>query len=893
MITVRLPYRVVIVMLAMAAAVFALRDRGFADDGPDADYAKNVRPLIDKYCVSCHSARVHKGGLDLERFANVAGLCKHLKVGEQMIEMLTAGDMPPADKPQPTADERKTLIAWLRGFLDAEARARAGDPGRVPLRRLSNAEYDYTIRDLTGIDLRPPRQFPADGAGGEGFANAAEALTDISPALFTKYLDAAKEIANHAVLLPDGMRYSAGKTRREWTNESVERLRQFYVAYSADGRLPFDRYLTATIRHRADLIAGRITTDVVARKENLNPKYLAILWNTLTDETPSYPLSLIRAKWQRTNEKTSPDLVAEIAAWQKLTWTTVPIGSYRYGNTVRQVAQDPSPAEIRKAFGPMKPVGDLGRLIGFEEFRGCFPLFICFPEVIPTDEAVSLKMFHREDEPLFRLFLNDDDKRRIDHLWDEHRFISRQPVAENAYLPLFIGFVTQDQPKELLVYFESERPAFKKRADDFVNEEQAAIPKQLAALCQFASKAYRRPLTDADRTELDNLYQSLRRQGLPHDEAFRGVLVRILVSPEFLFRIERAPPGKVAGQANDWELASRLSYFLWASLPDDELRSHAAAGRLHEPAVLAEQTRRMLKDPRVRSLAVEFGAQWIHVRGFDEFNEKNESLFPTFTPELRRAISEESIRFFQSLFQDDGTVNEILDADYAYLNEPLAHHYGIPGVTGPHWRRVDGVKKYGRGGILGLASVQAKQSGASRTSPVLRGNWVVETLLGEKLPRPPANVPKLPETEGGDDGLTTRQRVEKHVNDATCAACHVRIDPFGFALDRYDPIGRRRDAELGGHPIDCRSRLKDGTEFADIDGLRHYLLTTKRDVFIRGFCRKLLGYALGRSVALSDTVLIDQMVAELKKPDGRLSAAVLSIVRSSQFRKVRGRDFDE
>jgi hypothetical protein len=267
-----------------------------------------------------------------------------------------------------------------------------------------------------------------------------------------------------------------------------------------------------------------------------------------------------------------------------------------------------------------------------------------------------------------------------------------------------------------------------------------------------------------------------------------------------LFRIETASKGKEPTPVSDWELATRLSYFLWSSMPDDELRQLAAAGKLRDPKILAEQTQRMLKDVRTRSLAIEFGTQWIHVRGFDELKEKNETLFPTFDAKLRQAIYEESILFFQDLFQGDRPAIAILDADYTFLNEPLAKHYGIPGVKGLEWRKVDGVRKYGRGGVLGLASVQAKQSGASRTSPVLRGNWVVETLLGEKLPRPPANVPILPDQDGTDK-LTTRQMVEKHVSNASCATCHVRIDPFGFAFEKFDAIGRPREKESGGHRV--------------------------------------------------------------------------------------------
>jgi hypothetical protein len=412
---------------------------------------------------------------------------------------------------------------------------------------------------------------------------------------------------------------------------------------------------------------------------------------------------------------------------------------------------------------------------------------------------------------------------------------------------------------------------------------------QMDALLAFAGKAFRRPLQEKEKSDLRSLYDAVRKKGAGHDEAFRGVLAGILASPSFLFRIEAVSKGREPTPVSDLELATRLSYFLWSSMPDDELRQIAAAGKLRDPQVLAAQTQRMMKDARTRSLAIEFGTQWLHVRGFDDLKEKNETLFPTFDANLRQTIYEESILFFQDLFQSDRPIRSVLDADYTFLNEPLAKHYGIPGVTGPQWRKVDGVRKYGRGGVLGLASVQAKQSGASRTSPVLRGNWVVETLLGEKLPRPPANVPILPD-QAGTDKLTTRQMVEQHVSDATCAACHVRIDPFGFAFEKFDPIGRFREKETGGQPVDAKARLRDGTEFDGIEGLREYLLTKKRRGIERLFCQRLLGYALGRMTTLSDTVLIDEMVSELEKNDGRVSAAVLAIVRSRQFQWIRGLD---
>ena len=320
------------------------------------------------------------------------------------------------------------------------------------------------------------------------------------------------------------------------------------------------------------------------------------------------------------------------------------------------------------------------------------------------------------------------------------------------------------------------------------------------------------------------------------------------------------------------------------------MRATADAGKLKDPAVLAAQTKRMLADPKVRRLATEFGCQWLHVRTFDTLNEKSERHFPEFA-KLRGAMHEESVLFFTDLFQHDRPMSNLLDSDATYLNETLAKFYGIPGVSGEQWRRIEGVKKYGRGGILGLSTTLATQSGASRTSPILRGNWVSEVLLGEKLPRPPKGVPQLPDDETATDKLTVRQLVEKHSSDPKCAVCHQRIDAYGFSLEGYDPIGRKRTQDLAGRPIDTKAKAMDGSEFDGIDGLRGYLLTKRKDAFERQFLKKLLGYALGRSVQLSDEPLLDEMQAAAK--GGTMSAVVEMVVKSKQFRDIRGAGFKD
>jgi len=523
---------------------------------------------------------------------------------------------------------------------------------------------------------------------------------------------------------------------------------------------------------------------------------------------------------------------------------------------------------------------------GFEAFRGCFPVALYHAKIVPDDETIDLRIFFREDDQLGRLFLEPAQRERLDALWRELYFVSQQPLVEFKNYATFMGFVSQDGPAEFKRVDDHNREPVRRRAADFETVLAAAQPAQWKALVEFAARAYRRPLLPQETTELADLYRKLRDKEMSHEEAFGMVLARVLVSPSFLYRSEQPAVGTEAQPISGLELATRLSYFLWASMPDAALSAAAEDGTLLDPETLAAQVHRMLADPKVRGLATEFGTRWLHIRDIRSNREKNEKLFPTFDDELRGAMFEESVLLFQDLFQRDRPVLDLVGADATFVNEALARHYGIP-ATGAAWRRVEGVQQFGRGGVLALASVLTTQSGASRTSPVLRGNWLAEVLLGEKIPKPPAGVPRLPEEVPPGDASTVRQMVEQHARHAECAVCHQRIDPFGFALEKYDPIGRRADKDLGGRAIDTQAQLKDGTRFDGLDGLRQYLLAERASDLRRQFCRKLLGYALGRSVALSDEPLIDEMLTRLEQDHDRSSVAVFTIVNSKQFRQHR------
>lgn len=1276
---------------------FLIASLALARAADDREFSSSIQPVLKEYCITCHSTEKQKGDLDLERFTTMEFVKRDPKVWERSLEQIHDSEMPPKNKPRPSPEQMKQLTSWMQRTLDEVAFASAGDPGPVVLRRLSNVEYTYTLRDLTGVaSLDPAKEFPVDGAAGEGFTNAGAALV-MSPALLTKYLDAAKDVASHAVLTPQGLHFSASTSPRDWTDEALAKIRALYSRYTtagtesqttqqgikldigtSGGRLPIAKYL--------DTLQGKAGSD------GLSPKYLTTLRAALTDTKPSPLLDPLRAKfnaknltaadiepWQQvlwrfasvghigkvngpkawqepvtplvaqhemrvklTGEKDvtlylatsdagdgsegdaviweNPRLVAagrpdlpinelpalvkhleeqrrrivasteqclaalakdeeagdaelmavwreylgygttkleplltkklertpdydfvkgwqgeqalcvlanssdatvrtpgvmkahsvathpsptraSVIAWRSpvegslrihgdvadahpecgngITWAlevrrgntretlasgvsegakVLPMGPFENvrvrsgdvvalvigprdgnhvcdltavnltlsdGKTEWDLAKDVSPdilasnphgvwhflsqsatldaapdlrapmvawrktptpelalkarehlerefpltspllAHAMRSFRPAGAKGNLeatapsvlevkipaalakgvefvvtGRLASktegsvqmqlltakpeslngiaagkaesaqkqgqwsdnnlvtqhsapvivnensaarnrfeaaFDEFRALFPVALCYTKIVPVDEVVTLTLFYREDDQLKHLMLDDAQTRELDRLWDELRFVSEAPLKQVDAFEQLWQFATQDAKPSA---FEPMREPIMRGADEFKKQQIAAEPRHVQAVLDFAGRAWRRPLTSGEQSELRTLYQKLRKQELPHAQAVRMLIARVLVAPAFLYRGEQPAPGPKAAPVNDTELATRLSYFLWSSAPDDELRRLAASGKLHDPDVLAAQAHRMMKDAKVRRLATEFGCQWLHVRDIETLDEKSERHFPTFAA-LRGAMQEEAVQFFTDLFQADRSVLSLLDSDYSFVNGALAKHYGLD-VKGDGWQRVEGLHAQGRGGVLGFASTLAKQSGASRTSPILRGNWLSEVVLGEKLPRPPKGVPVLPDEAPA--GLTERQLIERHSSDAKCAGCHQRIDPFGFALEGFDAIGRARSA-------DTRATLRDGTSFDGLAGLRSYLLTARRDDFLRQFCRKLLGYALGRSVQLSDKTLIESMIVQLKGNGYRVSSAIELIVRSPQFREVRGRDF--
>lgn len=567
--------------------------------------------------------------------------------------------------------------------------------------------------------------------------------------------------------------------------------------------------------------------------------------------------------------------------------------------------------------------------------------------------------FFRDDQPLVDKVLTDEERLALDVLWEELNFVTQSVETLIRGFVWFerserhvlhdkrFDFLRAEDPKlvkdELLHRFERlymERLGVKlvdnelksASADDdkfrlihgFFDAIRGGLAhhrgllkqaesKAFADLERLAARAWRRPLNDNDQESLKSLYKSLREQGQGVEDSVRGVLTAILLSPDFCYRYADSHPGVEVGQLSDRSTASRLSYFLWSSLPDDGLLAASESGNLRSKAALITQTRRMLKDDRINAFAREFFGQWLRYRDFIAKDPINAEAFPGYTDELRLAMFEEPARLLTSIIQEDRPVTQLLNSDTTFVNGVLARHYGgdierqyrrrvtewtnerrARGLTvegaEPQWHRIDGLQNAGRGGLFGMAVVLTQNSAGERTSPVKRGFWAVHHLLGQHFPPPPADVAELPADEKSAS-KTIRELMAEHTANPRCAMCHVHFDSLGIAMEGFDAIGRRRSTDMAGRAVDENAEFPGGETGKGIPGLIQYIEKNRKSDFVRTLCRKFLGYALGRSVRLSDSILLEQMGEVLHKNGYRFSVLFETVVTSPQFRNQRGRDF--
>jgi mono/diheme cytochrome c family protein len=1000
-------------MMHAALAVTLLAAGGLTR--ADADLARRfsttVRPFVERNCAGCHGGAKPKADLDLTPFKDLASVTRDFPRWAQILERMQAGEMPPPkEKTQPTAEERQQAIAWIEALKANESRKHAGDPGPVLARRLSNAEYNYTIRDLTGADIRPAREFPVDPSNAAGFANSGESL-NMSPALLTKYLAAAREVANHLVLESEGIAFAPHPMLVETDRDKycVRRIVDFYQQQNTD----LAAYFTSAWRwkHRAALdLRGKQATTLaaLAARDGLSPRYLATVWKTLegTRETVG-PLAKLQGMWQRLPAPRGDAGLAATTAGEGATamrdfvvklrkkleprfdppavkgmrgnsqplamWRNRQYADHRLTCDRQALQVDGRPLLAKAGGGPKRaadedaevdedapqaaaardagadpdlaiPSADRARHeAAFDRFCAVFPDRFYVSERgrnydnpnadkgrLLSAGFHNLMGYFRDDQPLYQLLLDDKQRRELDRLWREMDFVAS--TTSRTYLQFYFSgggaAVIRNAPKDapppparevlqadsiarIKQLFLANVAAAKSdvanaaitRHFDDVNTvvrwtEQARVraePTHLAALQAFAARAYRRPLHADESAGIKDYYRSLRDKGLDHEEAMRDSLVSVLMSPDFCYRLDQAAQagaGPGVRPLDDFALASRLSYFLWSSTPDDELLAHARARDLHRPRVLVAQAHRMLKDARVRGLAVEFGGGWLDFRRFEEHNGVDREHSPAFDNDLRGAMFEEPVRVLLDVFREGRPVLDLLYGDYTFVNAPLARHYGMPAdnIAKDAWVRVADAGRYGRGGLLPMAVFLTKNAPGLRTSPVKRGYWVVKNVLGERIPPPPAVVPELPREEAKAE-LPLRELLAKHREDAACAACHARFDALGLVFEGYGLVGEQRDKDLAGRPVDASASFPgNGGEGKGLAGLRGYVRAHRQDDFVDNLVRKLLAYALGRSLMLSDDPTVATMKARLARSGYRWGTLVDSVILSPQFLNRRGRE---
>jgi hypothetical protein len=821
-----------VILTVLVTAGFTANQVAQAVDAAAADeFKKTVQPVLEEYCYDCHGDGENRGGVALDAFNSSTNFVEGRDVWWRVLKNLRAGLMPPAKKAQPSKEQKELIVQWIKHSVFL-ADPLNPDPGRVTIRRLNRVEYQNTIRDLIGVDFDAQGEFPPDDTG-HGFDNIGDVLT-MSPMLLEKYMVAAEEIIAQAVPVVD--------------------------------RVPPEQVIPgAQFQSGAD-----------GGNKNFGPRSLSYY-------SPAFVTNTFSARLA---------------------------GKYQL-NVDLMVNE--------------KYVDDVF------DYNKCLLIFR-----VDGKELLKKEFSWEGGKPYH--FNYDQDWAAGDHQLDFELRPLTPGLEQTRTLSLQITGVTVRGPmaKENWVKPKNYARFFPKDVPETVADRREYAQELLG---DFARRAFRRPVDNQTPDRLADLAESVYEQpGKTFEAGVAEAMVAVLASPRFIFREESAEPasGQPYALVDEFALASRLSYFLWSSMPDEELFQQAAAGTLREN--LSAQVARMLADKRAVALEKNFVGQWLQARDietvpiearsvlareqkfdpqqeamrkrFRELNDKTVELTQAekdelaslrttlfrsrrqpradLTPELRRAMQQETEDVFDYILREDRSLLELLDSDYTFVNERLARHYGITNVVGQEMRRVTLPPDSPRGGILTEGTVLAVTSNPTRTSPVKRGVFILDNILGTPPLPPPPNIPPLEDALKGltNRAPTLRESLAVHRENVLCASCHDRMDPLGLALENFNAMGMWRDQEFG-QPIDPSGKLVTGEEFSNIKDLKRALVKNHAEDFYRTLTQKLLTYALGRGLDYYDVETVDQIVARIEKSGGKPSALLAGIIESAPFQKTR------
>ncbi len=867
--------------------------------------ADGIRPLLGKYCLDCHNAETMKGDVDLTHFGSPEKVLEDFKLWQTVLQQIEEEEMPPK-KPLPSTAERAELAGWARHALASIDWSKQRGVERVTLPRLNKQEYNNTVRDLLGIDFQPGYRLLDDGPGLSGFTNDRDALF-ISPALAEQLFDA----ADYALQSLLNLRAKAVSKRFESEDMLMTERGAKPVdlpgggfGYSLEGAgqrtlfdevsVPADGWYRFTVKH-----VGRGGDAGLRLRIDNEPRALfSCVGDTAQEETMELLLAAgtHQMTWNIDNAHLRVDNPVVPTKARR-----APRGGYavfdqtKAAPQVREAAEKnapryPAPAdasdEVSKRIDQVNR-GFVSMQMRIEYLRAVTPAgnpndlrsyYNLLPERTDNMAAAKKQLAEALQAPMVE----------IDQCL---RAANREQLASNAR-------VVGDSLEVLGLPFDpdsligSSRVANAKPVRvgapgvDWILVEgpvapAGAQPRDLfqpdarEALADFLPRAFRRPLRESEIERHLALYEKAKADGEPHDQALKLAFSAALTSPSFLFRDELQ-----AGKLNEHQLASRLSYFLWMSMPDDELHGLADAGELRAEKTLRAQVRRMLADPKSRAFTSTFLGQWLGFAGIGSEHVPDAKKFPVFTPALAEAMKLEPVLVFENLLRTGGSLARLLDSRETFANAGLAALYGIEEVSGEAMQPVS-FSDDKRAGLLGMAAVLTASSTPNRTSPVIRGKWVLENLLGRHLAEPPADAGQL-DDKAGERGKTLREELAEHRRNESCASCHDKIDPIGFGLENFDAIGRFR-AQEAGRPVEAGGVLPGGVEFNGPAELRAVIQSRHQDEFLRNMTQRLAAFALGRALKPRDEGFIRQLLADSKKNGHRADLLVQAIVLSEAF----------
>ncbi|MGV3531499.1 MAG: DUF1592 domain-containing protein, partial [Chthoniobacteraceae bacterium] len=835
------PPRIFLLLVLLTAPVFG------------ADFAEVTKPFLNEYCVSCHGPEKEKGKLRLDTLGSDFGNPHTAAKWAEVVNAINGHEMPPEDEEkQPAPEAAGKVAAWLEEQLaQAEIAKRST---RVVLRRLNRSEYNNTIRDLVGVDFQPADAFPEDPPAG-GFDNIGQALT-ISPLQMELYYAAARKILDRALVEGEQPPMIKWRFEPEENTEGADRLRVKRDGNNIllnDGENPTENGFTVIHHDSWNKGIGFRSFKVPAEGEY-------IIRFRAAGRVPTRAQVLETVKKIRGAERDRR--IAEKPKDKKYF-------DEDYERNLRHFEShrmyDYGPPRVRVGTdlgGTPKTVAEMD---------------IDAPEKAPGIYEVRAK------------FTKEDGGVRLNYDYSVPRALENHGIQDKE------GFA---RPTLLVDWVELEGPihptwppaSHTRILFDSPDREKDPTAYARAVLTRFMANAYRRPVTADEVAGKLALFEKATAAGEPFLTAIKTSLAAVLTSPNFLYLVEPEAPSTHLRRLASYELASRLSYFLWSSMPDAELFRIASTGELTKPAVMTAQIARMLKDPKSESFVKNFAGQWLGLRKVGS-NPPTDTLYPEYDRHAEVSMIRETEAFFAEILRNDLDARNLIKSDFVTINERMARYYGIPGVKGDTFRRVPAPPESRRGGLVTQASMHTITSNGTRTSPVLRGVWVLKTLLGTDPGLPVANVGEIASKVPGIDKATVRQRLEIHRENASCARCHDKIDPLGLALENFNAAGEWRDQEGHGYNgriekndpvIDARAKMPDGSEFDGVEGLQAELLK-KDDLFLNALASQLGTYALGRELGFSDRPAVRSWISAMRGNGHSIRSLITAIVTSDQF----------